>query len=170
MPNLAIQAAIVGLSLFTWSQSVRANQTSPAPRVRSEDPVVAAAIAKGAANSPSFRRLIEEIGATDGLVYVMVGRCGQGFRACLHMSIEASGPYRLLRVLVTPRRSPGCELIGSIGHELQHALEALRNPRIRTGFEMSSFFRQIGPEGSPRKFETPEAIAAGLTVQREACD
>ena len=109
------------------------------------------------------------IDATDGLVYVMAGRCGQGVRACLHMSLELSGENRLLRILVNPRRAPGCELIASIGHELQHALEALSNPNVRTSFGLSSFFHQIGPEGSPRMFETPEAIEVGLAVAKEAC-
>jgi hypothetical protein len=132
--------------------------------------VIAGAIARGVAESPSFRRLVQEIEATDGVVYVLEGRCGQGFRACLHMSVEITGPYRLLRIVVNPRRAPGCELIGSIGHELQHALEALRNASVRSGFGLSSFFQRIGPEGSARRFETPEAIVAGVAVAREICD
>jgi len=139
------------------------------PRVRSESPQLSAAIVQGAQRSTTFHRLIEAIDATDGLVYVMEGRCGQGVRACLHMSLELSGENRLLRILVNPRRAPGCELIASIGHELQHALEALSNPKVRTSFGLSSFFHQIGPEGSPRMFETPEAIEVGLAVAKEAC-
>ena len=115
-------------------------------------------------------KLVHEIEATDGVVYVLEGRCGQGFRAFLHMSVEIAGPYRLLRIVVNPGRAPGCELMSSIGHELQHALEALRNPGIRTGFALSSFFRRIGPQGSARRFETPEAIAAGVAVAREICN
>jgi hypothetical protein len=124
--------------------------------------------AEGLERSTTFRSLIDAIDATDGLVYVLEGECGQGVRACLHMSVELLGENRLLRILVNPRRAPGCELIGSIGHELQHALEALRNPRIRNGFAMSSFFHQIGPEG-PRRFETPEAVKTGVAVERESC-
>jgi hypothetical protein len=71
--------------------------------------------------------------------------------------------------MVNLRRAVGCELVASIGHELQHALEALSNPRIRTGAGMSSFFHQIGPEG-PRRFETQDAIQAGLSVAKEACN
>jgi hypothetical protein len=145
-----------------------AQQARTIPRVRSDNPRLAAAIAQGAERSTTFRRLIEAIDATDGLVYVMEGRCGQGVRACLHMSLELSGKNRLLRILVNPRRAPGCELLGSIGHELQHALEALSNPNAKTSFGLSSFFHQIGPEG-PRRFETPEAIQVGLSVEKEAC-
>ncbi len=84
------------------------------------------------------------------------------------MSVELSGTSRLLRVIVNPRRAPGCELLGSLGHELQHAVEALSNPNVRTSAGLSSFFHQIGPEG-PRRFETADAIQAGLSVEKEAC-
>ena len=88
---------------------------------------------------------LKAIDATDGLVYILEGGCGQGVRACLHMSVSVSGPNRLLRILVTPRRAAGCELLVAIGHELQHALEALRNPNIKTSFGLSSFFHRVGP-------------------------
>ena len=96
------------------------------------------------------------------------GNANRPVRACLHMSVELSSENRILRIFVSPRRAPGCQLIGSIGHELQHALEALRNPRIRNGFAMSSFFHQIGPEGSHR-FETQKPEHIGSAVAREAC-
>jgi hypothetical protein len=155
--------------VIALSGSIAAARQKPRiPRVRSEHPDLAAAIARGIEQSKTFRSLIEAIEATDGLVYVLEGTCGQGVRACLHMSVELAGPYRLLRVLVNRRRAPGCELVGSIGHELRHAVEALSNPNIRTGFALSSYFHQIGPEG-PRRFETPEAEAAGAAVAREVC-
>ena len=164
--------AVILMALVCLSLTVHgtpAHQGPAIPRVRAEDPLLSAAIARGAERSPTFRRLIEAIQATDGLVYVLEGRCGQGVRACLHMSLELSGKNRLLRILVNLRRAPGCELLGSIGHELQHALEALSNPNLMTSFGLSSFFHRIGPEGSPRRFETPEAIQAGVAVAREAC-
>ena len=163
--------AVILMSLVHLSLTIHATPAHQEPaisRVRSENPLLSAAIVQGAQRSTTFRRLIEAIDATDGLVYVVEGRCGQGVRACLHMSLELSGKNRLLRILVNPRRAPGCELIASIGHELQHALEALGNPNVRTSFGLSSFFHQIGPEG-PRRFETPEAIHVGLAVATEAC-
>ena len=138
------------------------------PRVRAEDPRLSAAITQGVEQSPTFSRLIEAIAATDGLVYVLEATCGQGVRACLHMSVEVAGANRLLRIHVNPRRAAGCELIASIGHELQHALEALSEPNIKTSFALSSYFHRIGPEG-PRRFETEAAILAGLAVAKEVC-
>jgi len=163
----AISVALVCLSLTIYGTPAE-DPMPRIPRVRAENPLLSAAVAQGAERSPTFRRLIEAIEATDGLVYVLEGKCGQGVRACLHMSLELSGKNRLLRILVNSRRAPGCELMGSIGHELQHALEALSNRNVRTSFGLSSFFHQIGPEG-PRRFETPEAIQVGLTVEKEAC-
>ena len=162
----AVVPIVLCLSLAI--HGIPAQQSAKIPRVRADNPVLSAAIVEGAKRSTTFRRLIDAIDATDGLVFVLEGRCGQGVRACLHMSLELSGENRLLRILVNSRRAPGCELLGSIGHELQHALEALSNPNVRTSFELSSFFQQIGPEG-PRRFETPEAIHVGLAVGKEAC-
>ena len=163
--------AVTLMALVCLSLTIHATPEDPKPRiprVRAQNPLLSAAIVQGTQRSTTFRRLIEAIDATDGLVYVLEGKCGQGVRACLHMSLELAGPNRLLRILVDPRRAPGCELIASIGHELQHALEALSNPSIRTSFGLSSFFHQIGPEGT-RRFETAEAIQAGLAVAEEAC-
>ena len=169
---MAPTPALILVALVCLSPTIHGQPAAPQvpaiTRVRSENPLLSGTLVQGAERSTTFRRLIEAINATDGLVYVMEGKCGQGVRACLHMSLELSGQNRLLRILVTPRRAPGCELMGSIGHELQHALEALGNPNVRTSFGLSSFFHQIGPEG-PRRFETPEAIQVGLRVEKEAC-
>jgi hypothetical protein len=164
-----VQISVVVVWFNTAGTAIKAQQARPDPRVRSEIPVFADAIARGIEQSTTFRLLVEAISKTDGLVYVTEGKCGQGVRACLHMSVESAGPYRLLRVVVTSRRAPGCELTAAIGHELQHAFEALSDPRIRTGFGLSAYFHRIGPEG-PRRFETPEAIEAGVTVMREVCN
>ena len=89
-------------------------------------PKIADAIAQGVERSPTFRRLVESIDATDGLVYVAEGVCLYGARACLPTSVVIAGPYRILRILVNPRRAPRCELVEVIGHELQNAVEVLK--------------------------------------------
>jgi hypothetical protein len=129
---------------FAIDRTAATQRAARMPRVRAEDPLLSAAMSLGAERSTTFRRLLEAIDATDGLVYVTEGTCGQGVRACLHMSIELAGANHLLRILVNPRRAAGCELIASIGHELQHALEALSNPNIKTSSALFSFFHQIG--------------------------
>ena len=51
--------------------------------------------------------------------------------ACLMHSVEIAGPYRLLRVKLDLRRSE-LEMMATLGHELQHAIEVLNDPRVRS--------------------------------------
>jgi hypothetical protein len=146
-----------------------AQEATLGSRVRSEDRRIAAAIAEGIDTSTTFRRLVESIDATDGVVYVQEGKCGRGVRACLLLFVGVAGPYRFLRILINPRKAPGCELIPSIGHELQHALEVLGNPKIKSTLDMFAFFDQKGPTGWRDTFETDEALRAGMLVDRETC-
>ena len=65
---------------------------APDPRVRSASPRVAAVIIEAAAQSKTFRGLVDWINTTDGVVYVAEGQCGHGVRACLLMTMTISGP------------------------------------------------------------------------------
>jgi hypothetical protein len=137
-------------------------------RVRSENPSIAALIHDATGWSTTFRGLIETIAATDGLVYVEDGKCGHNVRACLVLSVQVAGPFRLLRVLVNSRGKADCDLVASIGHELQHAIEVLRDPHVTDMHSAYSFFEHEGPTGSGR-FETEAAIHVGHHVGDEAC-
>jgi len=142
--------------------------TTTLPRVRSSSVVVIAAMDLGRERSPIFRSLLSTIDATDGLVYIDEGACGQSVRACLLPLVTVAGVHRVLRILVDPRKTAGCSLVGSIGHELHHAIEALSDRRVTNGDALVSLFQRIGPTGSGR-FETTAAIRMGLSVEREAC-
>ena len=76
-----------------------------------------------------------------------------------------AGPNRVLRTLVDPRKSDN-ELMGSIGHELQHAVEVLSNPNVRSGSAMTLLYLNgVGLHGD--RFETDAAIEAGDAVRAE---
>jgi hypothetical protein len=136
-------------------------------RVRSENPSIAALIRDATAWSRTFRGLIETIAATDGLVYVEDGTCGHNVRACLVLSVQVAGPFRLLRVLVNGRGKADCDLMASIGHELQHAIEVLRDPHVTDTQSLYFLFKRAFD--SERPFETAAAIDAGHHVAVEAC-
>lgn len=161
-------ASAIGMWLALGAVAVHAQEPPRIQRVRSESALLTSAIAEGSARSQTFRRLVHEIESSDGLVYVLEGRCPEGVRACLNVSVQLAGPNRLLRILVNPRRAPGCELIGSIGHELRHAVEVLSDHRVTTPAQMHGFFSRIGSRRGNR-FETDEAIAIGVAVEREMC-
>jgi hypothetical protein len=134
-------------------------------RVRSASPRVAAVIIEAAAQSKTFRGLVDQIGTTDGIVYVAEGECGHGVGACLVLSMTIAGSNRMLRILVDPRMS-GHDLMGFVGHELQHAVEVLSNRGVRSSDAMYLFYKTTCYECT-RRFETDAAIRAGNAVRDE---
>ena len=139
------------------------------PRVRSHDPRIVDAIARGTAASPTLRRLVDTIDATDGIVYVDDGKCGYIVRACLLPLVQVAGPNRLLRIQVNLREVRGCELVEVIGHELQHATEILADPRIRTDIQAYNFFAVTRLRPDSGRFETRAARQIAVVISREAC-
>lgn len=156
------------LTALTFVPAATAQTTSAFPRVRSESPRIIAAISRGSRNSTTFRRLVDAIDATDGLVYIDEGRCARGVRACLLLKVTVSGPNRLLRIVVNVAKAPGCELVEAIGHELQHAIEVLERVQIRTDVQVYNLFDLVG-RTSQGRFETPAATRAGLAIGAEGC-
>jgi hypothetical protein len=134
-------------------------------QVRSTDAVIRALIAEAASLSRTFRRLVETIEGTDGIVYVESGTCGHGVRACMTMTVTPAGNYRILRILLDMRQKPR-ELMGSIGHELRHAIEVLENRAlVDTATIYLSYSQGATSDGKP--FETRAAIEAGFAVRNE---
>jgi len=50
--------------------------------------------------------------------------------------------------------------MAALGHELQHAIEALSEPGVTDDARISSFFQRLAPSDS-HDFETPAALRAG---------
>jgi hypothetical protein len=134
-------------------------------RVRAEDPALATLIRQAIDQSATFRRLVEAIQATDGIVHVIRGRCGHYVRACLLLWMGAAGPNRMLRVVVDSDKTD-IDTMALLGHELKHALEVLAEPSVRTGAGMFHLYRRNGAVQG-ETFETEEAIVAGNAVYRE---
>jgi len=163
---LGIHAALITALSVAVVKTAAAQETTAPSRVRSESTLITDAIARGAKRSPTLRRLIETVDTTDGLVYIDEGLCGHSVRSCLHLSVVIAGPYRVLRILVNPRKAKDCDLVASIGHELQHAIEVLNDPNVRSNHEMFLFFHRVGLTSFDR-FETKAAMQTGLAVDRE---
>ena len=135
------------------------------PRVRSTNPVISAAIAEGAARSATFQSLVRAIERTDGIVYVERGHCGHGVASCLSLSVVPAGDFRLLRILIDNMRGVS-SLIATIGHELQHAIELLTEPAVRTMSAAYNYYLREAPT-SRDVFETTAAIQVGVAVEAE---
>jgi hypothetical protein len=168
--GVAVVVAVLG-----WTHSAAATESNAASsqdsiaathaRVRSASPRIAAVIIEAAAQSKTFRGLVDQIGTTDGIVYVAEGECGHGVGACLLLRMTIAGSNRMLRILVDPRMSDD-DLRGFVGHELQHALEVLSNRGVRSSDAMYLFYKTTCYECGSR-FETDAAIRAGNAVRDE---
>jgi hypothetical protein len=171
----AALAAVV-LMILGWTFRASASESSaaiaaqpsrmaPDARVRGVSARVVGVINGGAARSRTFRALVDQIGRTDGIVYVAEAQCGNGVRACLLLTMTLMGPNRVLRILVDPKKED-CELVGSIGHELQHAIEVLSHRTVRSGSAMTLLYKKEGSKEGGH-FETDAAIKAGNAVRAE---
>jgi hypothetical protein len=162
---LAACVGMLGATASAAGQTPQAPLTSP--RVRSSDPRLVAVIGDAMLRSKTFRQLVQAVEMTNGIVYVDPGICRRGVHACLPMSMQVSGPNRLLHVVIDGTTHAGdIETMTSLGHELQHALEALSDPTIHDGLTMFNFFKRLAPTDGTR-FETTAAVTAGNTVYDE---
>ena len=160
---------VVGLmmtGLVGVGRLAAADEGGPATRrVRSSNPAIVALIQRASDESATFRRLVDAIDASDGIVYVEEGACGHGVRACL-AGVMTAGPTRFLRVKVDTRKADW-DLMGSIGHELRHTIEVLGQPSVRSSVDMYFFYERQGRHGTGGTFETQAATDAGAAVRDE---
>jgi hypothetical protein len=138
---------------------------APNARVRGGTSRLAVIITNAAAQSETFRGLVERIGTTDGLVYVTEGKCAHWVRACLLHDVTVAGPHRVLRIIVDPEHSE-LDLMASIGHELQHVMEVLGNRTIRSGKQIRLLYQLKCPL-CYTVFETDAAVRSGRAVREE---
>ena len=162
---VATFAAIVALPPTVEAAPKADDDPARIPRVRPNEPAIAALIEQGVLQSKTFKSLVAAIDRTDGIVYVHEGRCWHGVRACLMLSITVAGDYRILHILVK-RDGEERRLIASIGHELRHALEVLSEPAIRSNADAYHFFARTAPTDK-EIFETRAAVLAGMDVYAE---
>lgn len=159
-------ATVLVVGMILVAGGAHADDIDPTTRVRSENATIARLITQATERSATFRREVEAINRTDGLVYVHDAQCGPGVQGCLMHSVELAGPYRLLRVKLDLRRTER-EMMATLGHELQHALEVLNaGPRVRSNVGIRNFYQQLAPTGNKR-FETDAALQAGFDVSDE---
>jgi hypothetical protein len=168
MAAVLAAAAILG----TVQPSAAAESDAPAvslpaetAHLRSSSPVINAAIESAIERSATFRLLVAEINASDSWVFVNEGRCGHGVFACF-ASVRSAGSRRFLFVLIDLRKSHR-ELMGSIGHELRHTIEVIREPSVRTDRDKYFFYEKNGMHLPNGERETLAAREAGNAVRSE---
>lgn len=168
--TLVIILSLVAVAGHAQESSMAVTPADTLPRVRTSDPVIAVFIREAIASSATFRRLIDIVNTSNGLVYIDSGYC-QFVPACLVFSVTAAGPHRILRILVNTGRD-AAHVKAAIGHELSHAIEVLSQPNLTTGADLFFFYDRARRTNSGARltgavFETDAAIRAGDAVHAE---
>ena len=166
LARLAIQSGVIAACACAMPAPAMAAVPQDMPRVRDNgDPSIAALIHEATGRSATFRRLVETIDATDGIVYVEHGKCRRGAQAYLVLTVTVAGPHRVLRIVVNTRRDP-TTVMAAIGHELRHAVEVLNDRAVTSSRAIYFFYQREGTTEGGR-FETAAAVQAGSRVLDE---
>lgn len=125
-----------------------------------------AIIAEGMARSATFRRLADRLEGSDVIVYVDIRpdmRTGVG--GSLRF-VGMSTTHRFLRIQLN-RAGSHEWLVALLGHELQHAIEVVEAPDVRSAADLGGLYRRIGVPIGPDTFDSVAARQAGYTVRHE---
>lgn len=163
MANRAGNAAVVALILAIGACAERVDAADMSARIRPQGATLIRVVREVRARSQTFRALVETINKSDGIVYVEEGDCGHGVRACL-VAVSVAGASRILRIYVNGHDADSTLMV-MIGHELQHAVEVLSVPSIRSTAAMHFFYRR--ESRTTGRFETTAAMRTGEAVRDE---
>ena len=161
-------AVLVVSMVLALPQAGRASGTLPPSNLRPQSVRVAAWLARGVEGSATFRALVERINRGDVLVYIDAPfNLRSGLSASLTWMAAIPGG-RLVRASL--RRSLNDrEAVAMLGHELQHVVELLDHPEVRSEAALSDLYHRIGHASTTkdRHWDTPAARRAGEAVRIE---
>lgn len=170
-PRKAAAGAAIAATLLAVAHPAVAAESATvegpavASRVRTTGAALHMLIHEAIEQSQTFRRLVQTIETSDGIVYVEEGECRHRRRACL-VAVTKAGPNRLLWVKVDTRDPDWHVRAGLVGHELRHAVEVLSSPTVTDNATLYLFYDRDGPLETVT-FETEAAIQAGDRVRAE---
>jgi hypothetical protein len=141
----------------------------PAQRLRPQSPRVAGWIADGMARSATFRALVERIEQGDVIVYL---ESQSGLRQGVSASVtwmSATPTARFVRASVRPGLSAR-DTLAMIAHELQHVVEVIDHPEVRSERALANLYLRIGHStggGGGGRWDTVAALRTGDRVRIE---
>jgi hypothetical protein len=127
-------------------------------------------ILEGDRRSATFRELVDEIQRSNVVVVAGFGLCAGGqFRSCVS-HVAGDQRQRHIRIVVNTRTTND-HLIATIAHELQHAVEIVREPGATDVETVVALYRRIGTgkcrQGLSEICETNAAQLAERRVRNE---
>jgi hypothetical protein len=165
-----VLAFLILCSAFAGATASADPEHSPFVHLRTSCPWIRAAIVEAYRESPTFRRLVDQIEAASTFVFVEDRSCGVGADNPCTL-IGSSGPGgRFLQI----RAGHGwnqAQLTGILAHELQHATEIIQDPDVVDARSLRSLYRRIGflrgRLGTEESWETNQARETQRIVVEE---
>lgn len=172
MRRLIPLALVVIFSITAAAASV---DPYPVPVVRVLSPRLAHTLCGAARVSPTLRELLRALERSDLIVHVSglspLAARGLGSRrlAGTMRFVTATPTRRFLRLTVDESLPPH-RRAAVLAHELWHALEVAREPRVVDRHSFEALYRHIGHQsfGRPSWYDTKGAVAAGTGSSRRS--
>jgi hypothetical protein len=135
--------------------------------VRGLTPEMVRLIDHGTQRSATFKSLVTALNNSDVVVYLGTSmRLPKGVDGRLVFMTSAGG-VRYLYAEVIAGLSLN-ELVATVGHELQHALEVATHAEVRDAASLASLYERIGiPSHTKNRYDTVAAQSAGRRVRAE---
>src|SRR5262249_4694878 len=129
--------------LFVASPARAEDPVKPPPHVRPESAATRELVALAVARSPTVREMIDRLERSDVVVYIR-HRSFPGSLLQGHLGVLSSVAGRRYLIIEIACGRIWTEQIGTLGHELHHALEIAANPGIVDARSLAAFYEHFG--------------------------
>lgn len=166
---IRMAAVVLALSLVPASGRVDASAPPLWQAIRPQSNSARRLYARAMEYSPTVRALAARIQESDLIVYFEVRRDLPSGMAARLTWMSTTAAYRIVRVSIRQGLRPA-DGVGFVAHELQHAVEIIEHPEVRSSGDLEDLYRRIGERGRPtlRYWDTSEAVAAERVARMEA--
>jgi hypothetical protein len=136
------------------------------PHVRTTDARIARLIENAVHRSPTFARLYARLQETDVILFIVPSSDLKRSLSGRLSFVTATPVVRYLRAEVRANLA-STDMISTIAHEMQHALEVAEATLVRDEVGMAAFYGQIGLHENDRVFDTEMAQVVARRVRQE---
>jgi hypothetical protein len=141
---------------------------APLTHVRPVTQALSGLVQDGVRRSPTLAALVDRIEASDGIVFLQSGelrRAGVRVRGGMTHAVTKTTYVRIVRISIESEH--GDATIGTIAHELRHALEVLDDAGAVDRHTVGLLYTRIGYRVGPGRYETDAAQTAERQVIHE---
>lgn len=163
---------LLAVSLFSavlTATTLTAAVPDPGVRLRPQDDRLVEVLREGAAQSTTFKALVDRIEASNVIVYISRNPLMKPTLSGTLTWMTRAGDYRYVRASISPDLTFD-QAIATVAHELRHAVEVIDDESVSDEKTLVALYRRIGHQSSaaaPSRWETAAAQETGFQVRRE---